>query len=92
MVYNISSLADAYRQLIAIIHREINAKPITTEIKPGQLYRHFNGAMYEIIDLAYYTEDYRPLVIYRDVETGKAYARPTKYFAAISIYAVKNAP
>lgn len=80
VVYNISSLADAYRQLITIIRREINAKPETTVIKPGQRYRHFNDAEVEIIDLAYYTEDYRPLVIYRDFVTGKAYARPYEIF------------
>lgn len=80
VVYNISSLADAYRQLIAIIRREINAKPETTVIKPSQRYRHFNGGEFEIIDCAYYTEDYRPLVIYRDVETGRAYARPYEIF------------
>lgn len=80
VVYNISSLADAYSQLSNIITKEINAKPIDIEIIPGDRYRHFKGNVYEIITTALHTENYCPLVIYKDVETGTDYARPYELF------------
>ena len=56
VVYNIGSLAEAYDQLLNIIKKEINARPINMEIKPGERYRHFKGDVYEIITTALYTE------------------------------------
>lgn len=80
IVYNISTLADAYTQLKAIIQKEINARPINMEIKPGERYRHFKGDVYEIITTALYTENYCPLVVYKDISSGIDYARPYEIF------------
>jgi guanylate kinase len=81
VVYNIGTLADSYKQLRNIIQKEINARPVDRKIKPGERYRHFKkGDVYEIITTALYTENYCPLVIYRDVKTGIDYARPYEMF------------
>ncbi|HBQ27781.1 MAG TPA: hypothetical protein DD791_15405 [Syntrophomonas sp.] len=81
VVYNIGTLADSYTQLKKIIQKEINARHIDKEIKPGERYRHFKeGDVYEIITTALYTENYCPMVIYRDIKTGIDYARPYEMF------------
>lgn len=80
VIYNIGSLDDAYRQLLSIIRKEINAPPFNLDIKPGQRYRHFKGNIYEIITIALHTENYCPLVIYKDLESGRDYARPYEIF------------
>lgn len=81
VVYNISSLADANKQLISIIKKEINSQPLEKEIKPGQKYRHFSGEVFEIVtDLAEHTETMSPMVIYRSMKTGQLYARPYELF------------
>jgi guanylate kinase len=81
VVYNIGTLADSYSQLKKIIQKEINARPIDNEIRAGERYRHFKkGDVYEIVTTALYTENYCPLVIYRDINTGIDYARPYEMF------------
>ena len=80
VVYNIGSLAEAYDQLLNIIKKEINARPINMEIKPGERYRHFKGDVYDIITTALYTENFCPLVVYKDINTGIDYARPYELF------------
>jgi guanylate kinase len=80
VVYNIGSLAEAYDQVVNIIKKELNTRPINMEIKPGDRYRHFKGDVYEIITTALYTENYCPLVVYKDINTGIDYARPYELF------------
>lgn len=80
IVYNISTLADAYSQLKKIMQKEINSRPINMQIRPGERYRHFKGDVYEIITSALYTENYCPLVVYKDVNSGIDYARPYEIF------------
>lgn len=80
VVYNISSLADAYQQMKNIIRKEINAPPIDRSIEPGQRYRHFKGDLYEVITTALHSENYCPLVVYKNLSTGTVYARPYDLF------------
>ncbi|MGS0764072.1 DUF1653 domain-containing protein [Syntrophomonas curvata] len=80
IVYNIGTLADAYSQLRKIIKQEINARPINMQIRAGERYRHFKGDVYEIITTALYTENYCPLVVYKDARSGIDYARPYEIF------------
>lgn len=80
VVYNIGSLAEAYDQILNIMKKELNARPIKMEIKPGDRYRHFKGDVCEIITTALDTENYCPLVVYRDLNTGIDYARPYELF------------
>lgn len=80
VVYNIGSLAEAYDQVVNIMKKELNARPINMDIKPGDRYRHFKGDLYEIITTALYTENYCPLVVYKDINTGIDYARPYELF------------
>ena len=54
--------------------------PITRLIKPGQRYRHFKGDLYEVITTALHSENYCPLVVYKNLATGVVYARPYDLF------------
>lgn len=80
VVYNIGSRAEAYQQLNSIIKKEINAPSINLEIKAGQRYRHFKGDVYEIITTALHSENYCPMVIYKNTVTGENFARPYDIF------------
>ncbi len=80
VVYNIGSLADAYQQMHSIIRKEINAPPIDRSIEPGQRYRHFKGDLYEVITTALHSENYCPLVVYKNLSTGDVFARPYDMF------------
>lgn len=80
VVYNTGSLAEAYQQISQIIKKEINAPPIEREIAAGQRYRHFKGDIYEIITTALHSENYCPMVVYRNITTGATYARPYDLF------------
>lgn len=80
VIYNIGSRAEAYDQLKNIIKKEINAPSINLEIKAGQRYRHFKGDVYEIITAALHSENYCPMVIYKNTVTGEVFARPYDIF------------
>ena len=80
VLYNIGSLAEAYQQLKDILRKEINAPPINRVIEPGQRYRHFKGDLYEVITTALHSENYCPLVVYKNLSTGEVYARPYDLF------------
>ncbi|HEX3011697.1 MAG TPA: DUF1653 domain-containing protein [Syntrophomonadaceae bacterium] len=80
VVYNIGSLEEGYNQVLDIMKKELNTRPVNMEIKPGDRYRHFKGDIYEIITTALYTENYCPLVVYKDINTGIDYARPYELF------------
>lgn len=80
VVYNTGSLADAYQQMHSIIRKEINAPPIDRSIEPGQRYRHFKGDLYEVITTALHSENYCPLVVYKNLSTGDVFARPYDMF------------
>lgn len=80
VVYNIGSLAESYEQIVSIIKKELNTRPLEMKVTPGERYRHFKGDIYEIITTALYTEDYCPLVVYKDIKTGIDYARPYELF------------
>jgi guanylate kinase len=80
VVYNMGSLANAYQQMHSIIRKEINAPPIDQSIEPGQRYRHFKGDLYEVITKALHSENYCPLVVYKNLSTGDVFARPYDLF------------
>jgi len=49
--------------------------------KPGEVYKHFKGTKYVIVDTAIHTETGEKLVVYRSLdEEGKTYARPLDMF------------
>ena len=49
--------------------------------KSGEVYRHFKGTKYVIVDTAIHTETGEKLVIYRSLdEEGKTFARPLDMF------------
>lgn len=51
------------------------------EPKPGQVYRHFKGGIYEVVCVAQHTERKKEkLVIYKPVVGSGFYARPLDIF------------
>ena len=45
-----------------------------------RIFRHFKGGEYEYVDVALHTETDEVLVIYRSLENGAMFARPSKMF------------
>ena len=81
VIYNTGSLAEATKQLVEIIKKEINSRPLEREIRKGQQYTHFSGELCEIVTgLAEHTETVSPMVIYKNLKTGQLYARPYELF------------
>ena len=51
------------------------------EVKVGEVYKHFKGDLYIVVDFAYDTESNEELVIYRALYNDcKLYARPIDLF------------
>lgn len=59
---------------------------LTTECKDsrtvnsGDLFYHFKGGLYTVIEVAKQTETGEKLVVYRSVENGTVWARPMSMF------------
>ena len=51
------------------------------EVKPGGVYRHFKGKMYQVVDVALHSETLEEYVVYRQLYgEGKMWIRPLKMF------------
>ena len=51
------------------------------EVKPGGVYRHFKGKMYQVVDVALHSETLEPYVVYRQLYgEGKMWIRPLEMF------------
>ncbi len=51
------------------------------ELRPGQIYQHFKGKLYQILTVAIHTETEEPLVIYKPMYGSKQmFARPLEMF------------
>ena len=44
------------------------------------IYRHFKGDLYRVLDIAEHSETGEPLVIYEKISTGQVFARPQSMF------------
>lgn len=81
VVYNISSLDNACKQLTSVIRQEIESRPIELDIQPGQRYRDGKGNTVEIIaPIAEHTENGSRLVIYRNLTSLQVHARTYESF------------
>ena len=51
------------------------------EVKPGGVYRHFTGKMYQVVDVAKHSETLEEYVVYRQLYgEGKLWIRPLSMF------------
>jgi hypothetical protein len=58
---------------------------------PGQIWEHYKGGTYEILNCAKHTESDEILVIYRSVAFGTIYARPLSiWYDTIEVPGVKK--
>jgi hypothetical protein len=50
-------------------------------VSPGQVYRHYKrNTLYEVICIATHTEAEEELVVYRDLQNDRCFARPSQIF------------
>ena len=49
-------------------------------VKSGQIYKHYKGCLYKIIDIATHSETLEPMVLYcrADINDPRVWARPYK--------------
>jgi hypothetical protein len=51
------------------------------QIAPGQMYRHYKkNTLYEIVGTATHTETEEELIVYRDLQSNRLFARPSEIF------------
>jgi hypothetical protein len=55
-------------------------------VEPGQLYRHFKDARYEIVLIATDSETDADMVVYRDLKTGRAFVRSLEMFLRPKVF------
>jgi hypothetical protein len=75
------ALTDSYRSDSRGVH-----------IIAGQRYKHFKGAVYEIVGVATHTETEEGMVIYRDVQTERMFARPLSSFLRAAVLDEEEVP
>lgn len=61
-------------------YNEIEKGSMSSEVQPGQYYRHYKGNVYEVLGIGIHTETEESLVIYRPREGGQTWVRPLKLF------------
>jgi hypothetical protein len=58
----------------------------TSVVQPGQIYRHFKGARYEVVLIATDSETDADVVVYRDLDTKRAFVRSVEMFLSPKVF------
>lgn len=53
------------------------------EIKKGQKFKHFKGAVVEVLELAKDSETLESVVVYRHMDTDEVWVRPEEMFNSL---------
>lgn len=52
-------------------------------VEKGQIYKHFKGNLYEIIAIAYDSENLKKLVVYKSLKDDKVWVRDYQMFTSL---------
>lgn len=52
-------------------------------VENGQIYKHFKGNLYEIIAIAYDSENLKKLVVYKSLKDDKVWVRDYQMFTSL---------
>ena len=59
-------------------------------VTKGEIYRHFKGGVYGIVEVALHHETRDIFVVYRNLETSECFIRPLEDFEGIANCGVKR--
>lgn len=61
-------------------------------MKPGNIYRHYKGGIYEIVSIAKDSETLEQVIVYKNVTSGDYWVRPFAMFNEIIEVAGRKVP
>jgi hypothetical protein len=76
---NFKSPEEIRKENVASLQK-FKPNPNNREIKKRNIFRHFKGHIYEIMNIGKDSETQEDVVIYENMETGDIWVRPLKMF------------
>lgn len=59
-------------------------------VTKGEIYRHFKGGVYGVVEIAKDHDTKEPVVVYRNLETSDCYVRPMCEFESNTVGGIKR--